>query len=139
MTNEERQQIADLCRAHDEFMIEAREWLRKPPASESDDAGLIYKDYDNGALEHAPHPAPEQDWSGWERWLRGHLDNERVVIAQAIGEVIAEERESARQERDAELLKLRSEIAELRGKTDALLSMLQMKGGDIVDLRKRHA
>jgi hypothetical protein len=51
-----RDEIAEVCRAHDKFMIEAREWLRSSPVSESDDAGLIFKDNDNNALAPAPQP-----------------------------------------------------------------------------------
>ena len=50
-----------------------------------------------------------------------------------IHEVIGRERAAARQERDAEMLKLKSEIAELRGKTDTLLALFQTKGS-VVDL-----
>ena len=30
--------------------------------------------------------APEPDWSGWENWLRSHLDIEREVMTEAFGE-----------------------------------------------------
>ena len=30
--------------------------------------------------------APEPDWSGWENWLRSHLDIEREVTIEAFGE-----------------------------------------------------
>jgi hypothetical protein len=26
---------------------------------------------------------PERDWSGWEKWLRGHLDAERETMIEA--------------------------------------------------------
>jgi hypothetical protein len=126
-------------------MAEDRQWLAqylaqvRSPASESDDDGLVYKDHDNAALQPAPATEAEaQDWSGWEKWLRGHLDNERAemldLLAKAMGEVIAEERAAARRERDTELLKVRAELAELRGRTDTLLGLLQTKTGGVVDL-----
>ena len=31
-------------------------------------------------------PVLARDWSGWERWLRGHLDNEREAITEQITE-----------------------------------------------------
>jgi len=71
-----RDDIRALCAEHDRFMAEqASEPIRRPPVSKTDEAGLIYKEYDNSAPAHAP--APDADWSGWERWLRGHLNIER--------------------------------------------------------------
>jgi hypothetical protein len=32
--------------------------------------------------------APEPDWSGWENWLRSHLDIEREVTIEAFGEAL---------------------------------------------------
>jgi hypothetical protein len=29
--------------------------------------------------------APEPDWSGWEKWLRSHLDIEREIFGEALG------------------------------------------------------
>jgi hypothetical protein len=59
--------------------------------------GLIYRTHENALV---PTPAAtddgETDWSGWERWLRGHLAIERAAIGDevgdAIGELISEER-----------------------------------------------
>ena len=127
-----RDEIADVCRAHDKFMIEAREWLRSPPVSEPDDPGIVYKEYDNS--EPAPAPVADADWSGWERWLRAHLNIERRGLLEALEKDIADIIAEMRKERDAELLKLRAEVAELKGRTDVLISLLQTKGGDVVDL-----
>jgi hypothetical protein len=52
-----RRQLAELCAEHDRMMAEASERTRSPPVSETDDAGLVYKEYDN----RAPAPAPEDD------------------------------------------------------------------------------
>jgi len=30
--------------------------------------------------------APEPDWSGWENWLRSHLDIQREIMTEAFGE-----------------------------------------------------
>jgi len=38
-----RDEIRELCIAHDKFMAEAREEIRSPPVSETEGAGLIYK------------------------------------------------------------------------------------------------
>jgi hypothetical protein len=32
--------------------------------------------------------APEPDWSGWENWLRGHLNMDREVMIEAFGEAL---------------------------------------------------
>jgi hypothetical protein len=57
----------------------------------------------------APAPAPAVD--GWEKWLRGHLDAERDLTVEIVGEVLGVTR--------AELVKmiepLQREIAELAG------------------------
>jgi hypothetical protein len=55
-----RDEIRALCAAHDRFMAEqACEPIRRPPVSETGDAGVIYKDYDNTALAAAAEPEPE--------------------------------------------------------------------------------
>jgi hypothetical protein len=38
--------------------------------------------------------APEADWSGWENWLRSHLDIEREVVIEACGEALIRSRNS---------------------------------------------
>jgi hypothetical protein len=32
--------------------------------------------------------ATEPDWSGWEKWLRSHLDIDREVMIEAFGEAL---------------------------------------------------
>jgi hypothetical protein len=32
--------------------------------------------------------APEPDWSGWENWLRSHLDIQREALTEAFGEAL---------------------------------------------------
>jgi hypothetical protein len=32
--------------------------------------------------------APDPDWSGWENWLRSHLDIQREVLTDAFGEAL---------------------------------------------------
>src|SRR5262245_47071122 len=138
-----RDEVRALCTEADHWLAEEREWLAaykaRSSVTETRVAGLIYKEYDN-SVPAAPAQS-EYDWSGWEAWLRGHLDNERAVFTEALGEFGYELRKEWQQERDAELLKLRAEVAELKGRVDTLLSLVT-KGGEIVDLpdwRKRHA
>src|SRR5262249_12430190 len=133
MTNEQRQQIADLCRAHDEFMFEAREWLRRPLVSESDDAGLIFKDYHDDAFQPAPEPEPDA--------LFGDARDD--LLARAIGYALARkeranERAAEAGERAAELAKLQTEIDELRGQVNTLTCLLRdgpkSKAAAVIDL-----
>src|SRR5262249_27400079 len=131
-----REEIRQLCIAHDRLMAEhASEPIRRPPMSETDDAGLVYKEFDNGAL--APAPQADADWSGWERWLRAHLNIERGGLLDALKKdlvnIIAEKRRVTRQESEAEILKLKSEIAELRGRLDMMVNLMT-KTGDVIDL-----
>ena len=59
MINEDRQQIADLSREHDRFMIEARKWLRGLPVSAAPDEGILRRTYDENALVDVPAAAPQ--------------------------------------------------------------------------------
>ena len=84
-----RDEIRELCIAHDKFMAEAREEIRSPPVSETEDAGLIYKEYDNNAL-----PAgSEGDADTFDLLVRFEgLDsdkiNNRQVVADALGRLL---------------------------------------------------
>jgi hypothetical protein len=72
----------------------------------------------------------EADWSGWETWLRSHLDNERAYWEEVVGDAIEQianqiveqldsERDARRDletkiaKQDAEIARTRVEIAEL--------------------------
>jgi hypothetical protein len=60
--------------------------------------------------------APEPDWSGWEKWLRSHLDIERELVIEACGEALGITRQELRDRISALELKL----AELTGAVDIL-------------------
>src|SRR5215475_2699586 len=60
--------------------------------------------------------APEPDWSGWEKWLRGHLDIEREVMIEGLGEALGTVGHELRDRISALELKL----AELTGAVDIL-------------------
>jgi len=85
---------------------------------------LLYRVTDNNALQAPAAAAEEQNWDGWNRWIKAHILNERQVMAQAMGEVVAETCKELRQERDAVIAPLKAEIAELRGQVTALLTLL---------------
>jgi hypothetical protein len=130
-----REEIRQLCIAHDRFMAEhASEPIRRPTVSETDDA--------NSAP--APAPVADADWSGWEAWLAGHLANVRRELlddfARAMGELISELRREWRHEIDRRISTLQCENAELRGMLGATLQLLgqrpedRSKSGQIIDL-----
>src|SRR5262249_38090778 len=56
------------------------------------------------------------DWSGHERWLRGHLNTELGNLHRALGQLLAEEREKLERKTSAFELKL----AKLSGTVDVL-------------------
>jgi hypothetical protein len=60
--------------------------------------------------------APEPDWSGWEKWLRSHLDIEREFMIEAFGEALGLVSQELRDRISALELKL----AELTGAIDIL-------------------
>jgi hypothetical protein len=60
--------------------------------------------------------APEPDWSGWEKWLRGHLDIEREVMIEAFGEALG----TVCQELRDRISPLELKLAELTGAIDIL-------------------
>ena len=60
--------------------------------------------------------APDPDWSGWENWLRSHLDIEREVMIEAFGEALGITCQELRDRISALELKL----AELTGAIDIL-------------------
>jgi len=141
-----REEIRQLCIAHDRFMAEqASETIRRSPVSESGGAGIIYKEYDNSPLPPAAATAEgEQDWSGWEAWMAGHLAVEREhmldSLAEAMMMLIHQERDTV----DRKLAELRAENAELKGMIGTVLRLYagETKTGDVVDLpdwRKRDA
>src|SRR5215472_11927302 len=65
---------------------------------------------------HVTEPIPEPDWSGWENWLRSHLDIEREVMIEGLGEALGLVSHELRDRISALELKL----AELTGAVDIL-------------------
>jgi len=116
-----REEIRQLCIAHDGFMAEqASVPIEERSVSAAPSPGdLIYRRMENAqvAAPAAEPQASEGDWSGWERWLRAHLDIERERMLDGIAEatVTLIQRERVKHDR---------EIAELRGRLDALFQLL---------------
>jgi hypothetical protein len=53
-----------------------------------DDSTVRYADTIRSRASYAQ--AAEPDWSGWQRWLDGAIENERNVMTEVIGEVVAD-------------------------------------------------
>jgi hypothetical protein len=97
----------------------------------------VFKTHENAQVAE---PSTEGSFGDW-----------RDVVSEAIGEVVAHERQREREERGeaiaplkrelaeraTENARLREEVAELRGQVSALLAMFgggKAKGADIIDL-----
>jgi hypothetical protein len=63
-----------------------------------------------------PDTTNDTDWSGWDRWLRGHFDIEFNKLHLALGQLLAEERQKL--ERKTNEFEVR--IARLSGAVDVL-------------------
>ena len=137
-----RDEIRALCAEHDRFMAEQEsEAIRRPPVSEPDDAGLVYKEFDNGA----PAPAAEPDAAPFEGAAApseaGLWSDEFVkTLADILDDVEQRMRREWKHEIEREITVLRNENAELRGFLGGLLAAIGPrtedvpKSGQIVDL-----
>jgi hypothetical protein len=139
----ESEREADPCAMQDHLLAEhaASEAIRSSPVSETASTGLVYKDYDNGALQSAAtpdatasseEPILEGTQKQWEDWLRSRLYNELRELTDAVKEDL-QTMGASLHERETETAALKTEVAELKGKVDVLLNLV-CKGGDIIDL-----
>ena len=60
------------------------------------------------------------DWSGWDRWLRGHLNRELGALHRALGQLLAEEREKIDDRFERKTSEFEVKIAKLCGAVDIL-------------------
>ena len=67
----------------------------------------------------APHAAAT-DWSGWERWLRGHLNIELGNLHRALGQLLATEREKFHDQLERKTSEFEVKLAKLSGAVDVL-------------------
>jgi hypothetical protein len=108
---------------------------RRELVTHMSDDGLIYK-----TREQPQQPRQAgQVGEDWNVWVKRHIQHALDAHDDAIGQVIAEERERARRECERTIEPLKQEIAELRGEVRALLAIMSAKG-DVVSLsgRKPH-
>jgi hypothetical protein len=71
-------------------------------------------------------PAPvvaANGWDGWETWLRSHLDVERDLTVEVVGEVVAALRAETARTVDKMIEPVRREVAEMRGAMDVMRSL----------------
>jgi hypothetical protein len=88
-----KRHLAELYAEDDRLRAEARRQERAAAsAAAADTSGLLYRDYTGGAPYDAPAgvaaPANAEgayDWSGWEKWLAGHL----AIHQREMGEGVA--------------------------------------------------
>jgi len=130
MSREQREYLGELYREQDQLMLEHREWLAEREAA---GGSPVRKS------EPEPNMSAETDWAKWEEWMEGHKNLLREEMLEACGEAMGmlavEIKKDMRAERDAEMLKLKSEISELKGRVDVLLGLVT-RSGDIVSLPK---
>jgi len=124
-----RDEIRELCIAHDRFMAEqANEPIRRPPVSETELPRIIYRDYDGAAFQPTPEPTPEPTPDA----LFGDWRDD--ALARGIGFALSEvrhqlrtEREAALVTRDRKIAELEGELREIRGMLGATLALLGQK------------
>jgi hypothetical protein len=93
-----------------------------------------------GELVYKTHaeaePAAPAARDPWNEWLQAALDQYDLVVGEAVGLILNDERVQQQQEREKELEPIKRELAELRGQVSALLALLQGKAADVLPLRK---
>jgi hypothetical protein len=80
----------------------------------SGDLGLVYKTH-----EQKPMQQQQADWSGWDRWVKAHIeialhDFLKNILEPGIGEALGETRIDMREDFERQLGELRAEIEILR-------------------------
>ena len=128
-----RDEIGQLSAEHDRMMVEHEQWMARreaagaAPVQKYNDSAVLYREHDGNASEPtpqrdaAPSEGEQQDWSGWEKWLRGHLNNERAEMLEAVAQGMAMFVDEQLTPIDRTFAELRAENIELKGLiTDAL-------------------
>jgi hypothetical protein len=133
MTNEERQQIADLCREHDALMIEHADWMARreaaasPSMRKSNAEGVLYRTTEQNAQASA---TPQDDEPSEGEPYPSFTD-----LRAGITEFVVTWCNRKLAERDAKII-------ELNARVDMLMKLLAghlfaetpSKSGDVVEL-----
>jgi hypothetical protein len=94
-----------------------------PLVQKSADPDIVYRRYENNAQAASPEPP---DWSGWETWLKGHLDLVREELIDATAEGMVKFFGDKQRAIDLALAALKGENADLkRMLADALVRLGQ--------------
>jgi hypothetical protein len=124
---------------------------RGEPAGEAhmlrtDSRGMLYRQNDDALPAPAPASAltpssGDDEWKGWNDWLRAHLDNERAdlldIVARALSEIVDDTCEKMRREFEAAIVERDVKIAKLEAQAELLLRMyLPTKTGEIIEIPK---
>jgi hypothetical protein len=134
-----RAELAELFRADDRVQAEHRQFMAQPEAQAR---ALMQRNGDGGALvrktieDATPAPAePEYDWSGWERWMSGHLDNFRDELFDAIAEFAVRMFDRERVAFERKLAELERKLAELKAENIEVKGLLAdaLKRFDSID------
>jgi hypothetical protein len=124
-TDDDRRELAELCRIHDRMMAEARASQLVPKSDVEEE--LVFK-----VLEDATPPAPEPEPEPFDE-----------AQSDVLARVIAMVQDREHDEREKAIAPLKIEIAELRGQVSALLMLVRQKeckSANVIDLpdwRKR--
>ena len=109
---------------------EPREWRLPEPVPEPRRRGL-----DTRAV---PADHSTIDWSQWEEWLRVRLMAERKLmrraVGEAIGQLLAQQREERKHELEDEVRRLRIELSNLESTLVELRSIIASERAQVIDL-----
>jgi hypothetical protein len=88
---------------------------------------------DDGIATRGSANGQETDWSGWEKWMQGHLAIERQAILDGVADAVGD----CLGERDQEIRELQLKIAELSGAVNVLRTgkSLRVRGTFDADAR----
>jgi hypothetical protein len=88
--------------------------------------------------ESAPADQNSDHWDGWEKWLAARLRRERRLITQSVGEalgqMLAKEREDYKRELSDEVRQLRIELSNLESTISELRSLVKAERAKVIDL-----
>jgi hypothetical protein len=88
--------------------------------------------------ESAPADHGSAYWDGWEKWLAARLRRERRLMTQSVGEalgqMLAKEREDYKRELSDEVRQLRIELSNLESTISELRSLVKAERAKVIDL-----
>jgi hypothetical protein len=118
--------------------------IRYSEPVETPSPSLIYKTHDLSSRPEDRHSQQQQmhseptgtashseaqadQWAGWERWMRAHLDNERVQTEASLGAVVRDLTDGTLAVADAledKVLDLQAEVRELKAEVARLTTIV---------------